>query len=114
MEITKPTGTEVLHLNLHKTWFIMILHGKKLEEYRTLSPYWIQRFDLQKGLRFNTIRFSNGYASNRPQFDCELKNIMIGRPFFDWCESNEKHAFILSLGYVSNMNDEALELLTQL
>jgi len=114
MKITKPTGTEVLHLNLHKKWFVMILHGIKLEEYRVKSPYWIDRFKLENGLRFNTIRFSNGYASDRPQFDCELKGIMIGRPFSVWCESHVEDTFILSLGRVCNMNDQALSLLIQL
>jgi len=114
MKINTPTGTEVLHLNLHKKWFVMILHGIKLEEYREINTYWIDIFNLKDGLRFNTIRFSNGYHPDRPQFDCELKSIKIGRPFSQWCEPTIKYHFILSLGNVFNMNDQSLKLLTQL
>jgi hypothetical protein len=34
---------KTLHLNLIKKWFDMILSGRKKEEYRSLSPYWVRR-----------------------------------------------------------------------
>ena len=34
---------KTLHLNLKQKWFEMILSGEKPEEYRDLTPYWINR-----------------------------------------------------------------------
>jgi len=34
---------KTLHLTLKKKWFDMIESGEKLEEYREIKPYWVQR-----------------------------------------------------------------------
>ena len=34
----------ILHLNLKKKWFDMILSGIKTDEYREMSPYWERVF----------------------------------------------------------------------
>lgn len=34
---------KILHLNLKKKWFDMILSGRKQHEYREIKPYWIKR-----------------------------------------------------------------------
>lgn len=50
--MNEPTHTEakqvtmkpkVLHLTLKKKWFDMIASGEKVEEYREIKPYWIDR-----------------------------------------------------------------------
>ena len=40
---------KTLHLNLIKVWFDMINEGYKKEEYRTIKPYFCQKFLLYKG-----------------------------------------------------------------
>ena len=73
----------ILHLNLEKKWFDMILSGEKKEEYREIKPYWNRVFSTYikiKGKVYHPsdviIRFSNGYAKNRRQFDIECKYLI--------------------------------------
>ncbi len=106
-----------LHLNLKKKWFDMILSGHKKEEYRALSSYWVSRLcDNRKGIedmlsdieyiplldikRFDTITFSNAYQKNRPQFEIELKEIIIGEGFEEWGAEKGKLYFVLRLGEI--------------
>ncbi len=35
---------KILHLNLKKMWFDLILCGEKKEEYREIKIYWLKRF----------------------------------------------------------------------
>lgn len=51
---------------------------------------------------FDTITFSNGYATDRPQFDIELKGIEIkeGKP--EWGAEPGKKYFVLKLGEILN------------
>lgn len=106
----------VLHLNLKKKWFDMILSGEKKEEYREMSAYWKRFFsgmfyinsterlatvtikDIKYLPKNITICFSNGYAKNRRQFFIELESIHIrkGRP--EWGAEPGKYYFVLSLG----------------
>lgn len=68
----------ILHLTLKKKWFDMIASGEKIEEYRDVKQYWINRL-FEDGLLFNDlreydiIRFRNGYAKKCPEIDIEYK-----------------------------------------
>lgn len=114
----------ILHLNLKKKWFDMIVSGEKKEEYREIKPYWIHRltwhefhncdlFELVKYQidqdvfrhDFDIIRFTNGYGKKAPSFDIELKEIMVGSPISGMCEQGRagNSVFILKLGNIINI-----------
>lgn len=113
----------VLHLNLKKKWFDMILSGEKKEEYREIKPYWISRLmwtlteyldnegqvDTSLFQTFDSIIFSNGYAKDRPQFEIEFNRIRkgIGNP--EWGAIKGEKYFVLELGKIistTNLNKD--------
>ena len=91
---------KVLHLTLHRCWFDMIQRGEKKEEYRAISPYWVQRLH---GRHYDAVHFVNGYGQHRPRFTIELLGISqgIGNPAWG---APEKPVFILKLGSVLDEN----------
>ncbi len=76
----------------------MILSGEKREEYREISPYWINRFDFKP--KDPTITFSNGYAKNRDQFVVQMIGFRVGFGKEEWGAPKDKKVYILSLGNV--------------
>lgn len=101
----------ILHLNLKKKWFDMILFGEKKEEYREITDYWVRRLCFKKAAEryairhFDSIVFSNGYAKNRPQFEIELKNIVVAGGKAEWGAENGKNYFVLKLGEIITNNN---------
>lgn len=117
---------KILNLTLTKHWFEMILNGIKKEEYREIKPYWIARFAQCKGknnpnitgfyckkancnsclkrgdgfheIKYDAIRFTNGYGSFRPSMLVVLKNTSIGFGVARWGAPNNEKVFILTLG----------------
>lgn len=59
----------ILHMTLKRKWFDLILHGKKINEYRENKPYWLKKINKNK---YDIIRFRNGYRKNSPTLDIEL------------------------------------------
>ncbi|MDX2152744.1 MAG: hypothetical protein SFV54_18525 [Bryobacteraceae bacterium] len=53
----------VLHLTLHREFFLQIADGTKRIEYRARTPYWRTRLE---GRHYDVISFRNGYASDAP------------------------------------------------
>lgn len=100
----------ILHLNLKKKWFDMILSGEKKEEYRECSPYWIKRLRITrikiKGSLYHPtdiiICFSNGYQKDRDQFYIECKGLSVGYGRINWGAKMEQQYFILCLGNIIN------------
>ena len=47
---------KTLHINLFSKWFELTHEGKKMEDYRELTPYWFQRlvFDYKKIFKYHT------------------------------------------------------------
>ena len=45
----------ILHLTIKKKFFDMIASGEKLEEYRTIKPYWIRRLFTNKDYIENDV-----------------------------------------------------------
>lgn len=97
----------ILHLNLKKKWFDMILSGEKKEEYREISAYWTRVFSSHvriKGMNYHPsdviICFSNGYSKDRRQFKIECNGLRVGRGRYSWGGSEDKQFFILSLGNI--------------
>ena len=63
----------ILHLTLKKKWFDLMVSGKKKFEYREPSKWIIVR--LEK--KYDVIKFTNGYGSDKPYFICEYNGFEI-------------------------------------
>lgn len=104
--MTAQRERPILHLNLHSNWFHMIVDGIKKEEYRAITPYWFRVFNNGKikikGKYYHptevTIRFSNGYKKDRPQFDIECLGMSVGFGLVEWGASPVEQYFVLKLG----------------
>lgn len=95
----------ILHLNLKKRWFDMILSGEKKEEYREISQYWTSRLSANITIKGKSYRpaeviicFSNGYRKDRRQFYIECTGLLVGRGRQWWGADAGKDYFVLYLG----------------
>ena len=79
----------------------MIRSGEKPEEYRDLTPFWKKRII---DTRFDTVTFSNGYASSRPQMVFAIRYISIGRGRPEWGADPDHDQIILHLGKMLSSN----------
>ena len=80
----------MLYLTLYSEYFYAIFNGIKTEEYRKNNPYWKKRIRDGHGVVLHdTIKFVNGYGSDRPWMIVELKDV-----------SETKEQFILYLGEI--------------
>ncbi len=100
MKGCKAKEPATIHLNLHKTWFDMVLSGQKKEEYRELTDYWKVRMTNAKNKNVQTVTFSNGYAKTRRQMVVELQYIAIRQGIAEWGAVKGKVYFVLHLGRV--------------
>lgn len=117
---------KILLLNLKKKWFDMISSGEKKEEYREIKTYWEKRLlqcnkDLGTSnskyqcknctcsrcilehnggefIKYDYIKFRNGYSKNAPEFLIECKNIKIGKAKGSWSDNWKGNVFIIELG----------------
>lgn len=110
----------ILYLPLRKEWYEMIERGEKREEYRTISPYWMERLlkcsrlpptadgrcinercqgcppaNRSRFKEFDTVCFSYGYTLRRMAFEC--KGITVGHGRSEW-GAPEHETFIIRLG----------------
>ena len=58
-----------LHLTLYRRWFDEIAAGTKREEYRAMTPHWIDRLD---GPAYDVAEFRNGYSAAAPSMRVEI------------------------------------------
>lgn len=106
-------SVKTLHLTLKKQWFDMILSGEKKEEYREIKPYWNKRFAAAlldfKHCGYNTITFSLGYKTDRPQMTVEWNGIFIreGKP--EWGGEPGTEFYVLELGEILNTKNVTFE-----
>ena len=94
-------GPKILHLTLKKAWFDMIASGLKVEEYREVKAYWINRF---RHKRYDVVKFRNGYRPDSPVVALRLLGIRTGFGRPSWGASENKRVFILDLGEIINLN----------
>jgi hypothetical protein len=82
---------KILHLTLLRKWFIEILEGRKVEEYREIKPYWTKRLFDSEGVvkNYDVIVFRNGYAKDAPEMKVEFKGVRV-----------EKDRYVILLGDV--------------
>ncbi|WVX90425.1 hypothetical protein [Riemerella phage vB_RanS_GDF21] len=73
-----------LYLVLTREWFNEILSGRKKEEYRTFTDFYIRRLavidkdgDLIDTKKYETVKFQMGYSKTAPQMIVEVKEILI-------------------------------------
>lgn len=93
----------ILHLNLKRKWFDMILSGEKKEEYREIKDYWQKRLLVvdhsgPKFRHYDAINFKNGYKKNAPEFTVKLNKIGLCTGNVEWGAEVGKVYFVLSLG----------------
>jgi hypothetical protein len=77
-------NTSQLYLVLNKQWFTEILEGRKTEEYRNFSDFYINRLcelneegEILDTKKYDTLKFQMGYAKNAPQMVIEVLDIRI-------------------------------------
>jgi hypothetical protein len=98
----------ILHLTLTKKWFEMIASGEKLEEYRELKPYWVKRLTNELGcVKFDIIRFKNGYAKNAPSMDVEFVETTTGYGKKEW-GGEDAVVYKIKLGKILNIKNYEL------
>jgi hypothetical protein len=89
-----------LHLVLKHIWFDMIASGQKLEEYRTINPYWYKR--IMKFIDENPkaiIVFHRGYTNVIAEVEFIGLDTGVSNP--KWSENGIPiNCFILKLGKV--------------
>jgi len=91
---------KILHLNLKKKWFDMILSGEKTEEYREIKQYWTTRLkDFLVKKSFDCVVFRNGYGYKSPSFKIELISIDFGVSKKEW-SGKEEYCYVLKLGEI--------------
>ena len=68
---------KILHLILYKKWFMEILEGKKKEEYRDKTPFWMNRLFEKDGSpkKYDYVMFRNGYRKDAPVMKVEFLGI---------------------------------------
>ena len=73
-----------LYLVLTKQWFTEIIEGRKSEEYRKFSDYYIKKFcvlneddEIVDTKKYDTVKFQMGYAKNAPQMIVEILDLFI-------------------------------------
>ena len=76
---------------------------EKPEQYREMSPYWAKRLTYQKDGKlhfknFDTVTFSNGYATDRPQKVIKCLGIKIDTGKVKWGAVKGEKYFVLKLG----------------
>ena len=98
---------KVLHRNLKKKWFDMILSGEKKQEYRDLKPYWKKRLLYSFHLlyrEFDVIIFKNGYKKDAPTMTVKCKGIVRDFGYKKWGAEKDKQYFVISLGKILKNN----------
>lgn len=99
-------------LIITQEYFDQILSGQKVEEYRSLSEYYISRFCEFKGEQFTgmkpirSMRFAVGYSKTRKWAEIEVKGIFIDTFVDNIPEgfNNGDECFTIELGKVLNKN----------
>ena len=115
----------ILHLTIKKKFFDMIASGEKLEEYRSVKPYWITRLcwhefrlykpndiinlvvgkqlkkeNVIKCKFYDAVEFKNGYSKASPTMLVEFKGLDIGEAKPEWSDNWKGDVFRIKLGEV--------------
>lgn len=89
---------KVLHLVIKRKWYDMIASGKKIEEYREITPYWANR--LFKG--YTHVCFHRGYTNQIMRF--AIKEIIEDTGKEEWGAERGKTYYVIKLG--EKMSDD--------
>lgn len=88
---------KILHLNLKKKYFNLILLGEKTTEYREIKEYWVKRLQNKE---YDVIRFQNGYSKDAPFFFAEYLGYEIENRTFE-ITGKTIPVFAIKLGKIS-------------
>ena len=66
-----------LHLVLTQHWYDETADGRKLTEYRVMSPHW-DRLIWERRNNITHVRFQRGFKKNPPTMTFEVEKIDIG------------------------------------
>lgn len=73
-----------LYLVLTKEWFTEILEGRKTEEYRNFTDFYVKRLcevnednQITGFKKYDVVRFQMGYRKNAPQMVVKIKGMRI-------------------------------------
>jgi len=100
---------KILDLVLTGKWYDMIDNGVKIEEYRDITPYWINRLckkvtnsEIYLGnikhvdiRHFDEVYFHRGYTKTTMSF--KIKDITIGKGKTEWGAPDNREVFIIKL-----------------
>lgn len=69
----------LLRLTLRRKPFLEILMGKKKEEYREYTPYWMERLGDKDGQfnEYDSVEFRNGYRRDSPRIILDFKAVRV-------------------------------------
>lgn len=99
-EMDEEPTKNVRHLVLKGKWFDMIKSGKKREEYRELTPYWL--FMIPYWSIFDTIVFHKGYSNETIQYKITDLNIDYGNP--DLGAPLDREVFVIKFCDIKQLN----------
>ena len=85
----------VLHLTLHRRWFDEIASGRKTQEYRLCTAFWVRRLEDRT---YDEIQFRNGYNKDAPTMRVEWLGISM-------CEFDGQECYVISLGRILELSD---------
>ena len=97
---------KVLTLTLKKEWFDLIKSGNKTSEYREHKKHWISRLiKNNRKVKFDKIKFINGYGSDKPYMIVEFRGLMISKGQNIYAKNgeaidNDLEYFIILLGNI--------------
>lgn len=92
----------MLTFPITKKWLDLILSGKKKEEYRDLSAFYISRLGMFKG-EIIEVKLLNGYSSKSPYVIIKCK-VTVGEGETAWGAVTGKYYFVLKIIEIIEVN----------
>lgn len=89
---------KILYFPLFTKWYNMIASGVKPEEYRDITPHYIQMLLLFKSESGKYVRLKKTEADNSRRMTFEVLGIAIGKGNAEWGAPTDRQVFIIKLG----------------
>lgn len=90
----------MITLPIKRRWFDMIISGRKLEEYRSLSPHYASYFYKYKN-KVISVKLRNGYKKNSP-YAVVIVIPTVGKGRTEWGAEVGKKYWVLKIIQVVN------------
>lgn len=89
-----------LFIIIKKQYFDEILSGKKKNEYRLVTPYWVKKIANKE---YSSIVFQNGYNKNALRLEAEYFGYSIRNIRHEFFGNDEVCVFDLKLGTIKQL-----------